>query len=286
MYNQPLYNVNLYNASSILVAGSASDDDVKFGGFGFYQRGKVIIDQPQYDRPAQLIINKYKNPNSDGFGQNSQYQGIKKIIIRGILKTNNQQELETLIDELNNELNVSFGYLDIKRADGLYRRFKAKPVTTTGLRTKHYHVDWCDFSINFEIYDGMGMDTAPISIGTSINTLKFDGSVNCGTVGKSIRTPADITIVTSAATNITKCNIKNLTSGDEIEFRVSLTAGDFLVVSSTEKECYKMSAGQRTNIKPKGRYITLQQGINNYNITFTGTDISYQKTMKYTNLYI
>lgn len=286
MLNKGLLNTTLLNNIPVAFIDDLTTDAVRFNTFGFYQDGKIIIDQPQYDEPANLIIDSYKKPLSDGFGQNSQYMGIKKIRLKGILKEDDSQTLEALIDQINDELNVDFGNLDIKRADGSYRRFKAKAVKTSGLRDKHYHDYWCDFTIDFDVYDGYGQDIDVTSSGNAVSSLSFSGTHICDTVGKKIKTPADFIIAVSAGSGITKCNIKNETTGDEIEFDVSVVAGDFIYVTGSETECYKLSSGTKTPIKPRGRYITLAKGENNYTITFTGTSVSYENTVKHINLYV
>ena len=286
MYNQGQYNTTQFNQIPVVFLDDLTTDDVRFNTFGFSQGGKIVLDQPVYDKPAKLVVGSYKKPLEDGYGENSQYMGIKKIELKGIIKVDSQTELEAMIDEINDELNVSFGNLDIKRADGSYRRFKAKASGIKDFRDKHFHTEWCDFSVDFEVFDGFGKDLSVTSSGQAVSTLAFDGSHICSTIGKKLRTPMDIIIAVNGATNITACNIKNNTTGDEIEFNVTLIAGDFLYLTTSETECYKVSGGVRTDIKPRGRYPILAKGSNNYTITFTGDAIDYNLTVKHINLYL
>ena len=284
MYNQGLYNTTTYNGIPIANSGGLVDSDIRFNNLAL-QSSNIILNQPKYDKPANFITDKYKYPQKDGYGQNTKYLGIKTITLNGIIKTDSSVELEDLIDLVNNELNGS-GNLDIKRADGTYRRFVVDSVDVGDFRGESYHKTWCEFNAVFNINKGMGEDTLMSSSGAVVEDLVYNGVQTCNTVGRDVKTPLNFVLAVDSASDVTKINIKNNTNDNEIELVTALSAGDLLFIDADNLECYKVSGGIKTRIVPRGRYIKMEIGANNYTITVTGTSIKYTLTAKHTNLYV
>jgi len=285
MYNLATFNTTQYNGNYFPSLGDLVTDATRFNNLGL-SNSKVLSNIPQYDKPANLVVDSYKKPGRNGFGSNSQTMGIKNIKIRGTLVTESQLELEELIDQINDELNVEFGNLDIKRADGTYRRYVSKASGIQQFRDEHYHLGWCPFEIDFEVYDGVGMALTESSSGALVDELVYNGNHVCRTIGKNIETPSVFIFAIKSADSVSKLTIKNNATGDEIDINTSFLPGDFLYVDGINLVCYKISAGVRTDLKPVGRYITLAKGENPYLVTTVGTSISTVVTVKHIDLFV
>ena len=290
MLDTGLLNFTLYNANPIPFVSTDSTDSIRFDGFGLQhcnETEKIVMDQPQYDIPANRVTDSFKKPRADGFGENTDYRGIKKIRLRGTLVVQTNEQLERLIDSINNQLDVPEGNLDILRADGLtYRRWYCKPQIKTGFRDKNYHIVWCPIEIDFDVLKSYGQDINYVSSGKVIKYLEITETQLNSSVGKTIKAPAVFVMIINEATNVSKVNIENISTGRQVEVDVSLKAGDILVFDSERYEIFNLSGGSRQKLKSRGDFLTFKQGQNSYKISVTGDSIRYTLTAKHINLYV
>ncbi len=278
MLNKGLLNTTLLNDIPEIASGGLPDEALRFESLGL-QNAQIVMNTPIYDRSPSRLFETERRPNRHGRLVVSDYWDVNEITLRGTLITESQTELEELIDTMKKTLKIQGGNLDIQRGDGTRRRFKATCQEMDFQRTENYHIAWCPLELRFQCITPFGTDTGYSSNFHSVSSLNFSESqTNSGTAQAS---PQFILIV-SSATDVTKINVKNDTTGEEIEITTSVLNGDVIVIDSETLTVKKNS----TPIDFDGDFLTFNEGVNSYSITVTGTAISYALTVAHLNSYL
>ncbi len=278
MLNKGLLNTTLLNDIPKASTGGLPDEAIRFESLGL-QNAQIKLNTPIYDRSPSRLFETERRPNRHGRLVLSDYWDVNDIVLRGTLITDSQTELDALIDTMKKTLKIQGGYLDIQRGDGSRRRFKTTCREMDFQRTENFHIAWCPLELRFQCLTPFGTDTGYTSNFHSVSGLTFSESqTNSGTAEAS---PQFILIVTSAS-GVTKINVKNDTTGQEIELTTSVSDGDVIVIDSEALTARKNS----TALDFDGDFPTFEVGVNSYSITVTGTAISYALTIAHLNSYL
>ncbi len=278
MFNKGLLNTTLLNEIPIVSMGGLPDVPIRFEDLSL-QNTQIVMNTPIYDRSPNRLFQTENRPNRHGRLVLSDYWDVHEIVLRGTLIADSRTELDALIDSMKKMLKIQNGNLDIQRGDGSRRRFKATCTEMDFQRQENYHIAWCPVELRFQCLTPFGTDTDYTSNFHSVSLLNFlESQTNSGTADAS---PQFILIV-SSATDVTKINVKNDTTGQEIEITASISAGDVIVIDSETLSVKKNS----TPIDFDGDFLTFEEGVNSYSITVTGTAISYALTVAHLNSYL
>jgi hypothetical protein len=270
-FNSFLFNGSLFNGNFNLGGIPTSTEDISFNGYGL-QNDQIItsnVDIEKIDRDFQTV----DIPNDHGKIIRSDFWRLKRINIKGVLLGGSRSGLESLIFEFKKQLSYQGGNFDFKNDDGSFTRFFCTASNLAVDRSEHFMVSRANFDVTFDCLTPFGEATDYTANNYSVTELIFSEIlVNDGNaVGKPV-----FSLVVSAATAITKINIKNNTTEEEIEITETIAAGQIIIFDSEAKEV----TINGTEVDFDGEFLSLDVGGNSYTITATGTSIAYELTAK------
>ncbi len=278
MLNKGLLNTTLLNEIPIVSMGGLPDVPIRFEGLSL-QNTQIVMNTPIYDRSPNRLFQTENRPNRHRRLVLSDYWDVHEIVLRGTLVTNARAELDELIDAMKQTLKTQNGNLDIQRGDGSRRRYKATCTDMDFQRQENYHITWCPVELRFMCLTPFGTDTNYTSNLHSVDMLSFSESQT--NIGTAEAKPQFVIIVTSA-TDVTALNLKNDTTGQEIELTTAISDGDVIIIDS-ESLTVKKNA---TSIDFDGDFPVFDVGVNSFSVTVTGTSISYVLTVAHLNSYL
>ena len=271
MYNAPLYNGELYNGNFNLGGVLTSLEDISFNGYGL-QNSNIItsnIDIEDIERDFQTV----SVPNGHGQILNSDFWRSKRITISGVLTHSSRAELESLIFNFKKALSAQQKNFDRVMGNGIKRRWICTATKIDVDASQHYAITRATFSVSFDVLVPFGQNTSFTGESHTVSDLIFSELMENS--GNAPGDPIWILVI-SSATDITAINIKNNTTGEEIEITETIVASDVLIFDSTEKTVTQNG----TEIDFDGQFPILDPESNSYTITATGTDIEYELTAK------
>lgn len=201
----------------------------------------------------------------------------KKIIIEGIIKGTDIEDLEANIDTFKKYLSGQGKNLDIEYASGT-RRYEATASVVT-IERDYYHISYAPFSIEFTTPLGFGKDISTTSYSTysiALHTLTTDSFSILGTVVPKYQIQLLFKLATAVSTVSVTIN------GDKITIDEAITAGQTLVIDTDNKKVTLAGVEKRyTGIFPR-----LILGTNNYKIVTSSTSHLYDVTVNYIKTYL
>jgi len=279
-YNESaLYNEKRYNGNTLAdEAGVGSTEDIVFSTYGM-QNDNICVSSVNIERSPVRDFLTVKSPRAHGRIISSNFWDFKRVTLTGMFIAATQTALDDLIDLTKKSIQEESGNLDIKRADGTYRRFIATATDIDVQRDEHFDITACPFQITFECLVPFGQDVAFTSAGFSTSALVF--TENEDNEGTAEAQPIFIMVV-NAASGITAINLSNNTTSQELEITTSISAGQVIKFDSENKQVLINGSVQEYD----GTFPHLDTGSNNYTITSTGTSIQYELTLKYKKFYL
>lgn len=278
MLNTSLLNTTLLNGLPNPTLFELPDEDIRFNDFGL-QNLEIFMDQPIYENAPIRDLQTFKKPTRHGRLISSDFYDVKEIILRGTLKKNSETELDNLIDDMKEALTVQSGNLDIRRGDNIYRRFVSTCTEMGFQRNNNFNIHWCPVTLRFQCLVPFGTDLNYSGNTYDVGILEYTQSeFNTGTIDSE---PIFVFIVDSAS-GVSKINLKNDTTGQEIEATTSIEDNDILIINAETLTVTKNGS----QIKFNGNFPTFIVGENTFTVTLTGTSISYALTVAHLNSYL
>ena len=278
MYNTGNFNSSLWNAPSRISSLLGSSEDIIFNGYGLQNAG-IITSEVLVEKVPTRDFDTTKIPNDHGRIINKDFFDVKTITLRGMIYKGTKELYETLVDEFKKELSPQNKNLDIKRADGNYRRFVVTATTINVKREKHSDISSSPFEVVFQCLTPFGQSIGTTSSLFTPAVLSFSENIyNSGTAEAK---PIWIMIVTSA-TAITDFTVTNDTTDEAIKVTNAIVASDVIIVDGKEKTITLNG----TELDYNGSFPKLVAGSNSYTILFGGTAIAYSLTHKYTPFFL
>lgn len=255
-------------------SSSASGDLVVFDDFSLSD-GTVVLCTDLIDSGPSRDLLGGAVPRADGEYVTADYFRTKVIEVRGIIKGTDAADLDANLDIVRAALRRRQGNLDITR-HGTTRRYVATMMSYGEVYSdrKGYHITFCPFVARFECKIPFGQDVDYSVTEAVIGTSPFNQDIqNLGT----IEALPVIYLVFDAATAVTAVNLKNLTTGEEVEFVGSVVAGDILKIDSEATEVSLNGVAQTF----AGSLPSLDVGGNLLQLSVTGTSFSATATFKH-----
>lgn len=284
--NSVAINEQLINGE--VTVGINSDDNIGFNGFGLSNANIVTSNVSEYSAPTRLLT---KQPIPGDDGQIIEFDRFPEKIIKidGTVFGSTAADLDNRIDEMKKFLSVGQRTLVVSQigailgqAGGHVRYYTATIVKPERLFAKKSGQDItrAPFEAWFVCVDPFGRDQARevSSLFDQTNASVITEIYNDGTY----KTPPIFYLTFSAASSVSKVNITNNTTGEEIEVTESINAGSILEINAEDK-IVKIDGVEKDF---DGFFWKLATGTNNVTITVTSTSHTYSITAKHYNRYL
>ena len=280
MFNSFLFNTGLFNGLATAIPEAATED-IQFNDFVLSNGNSMIIQTLKEDSGPRRAFDFTEVPRGHGNISYADYFREKHITMRGTLRADSAEDLEDAIDEMKKELSVREGNLDIVK-NGVVRRYVATLTNMDSIfqNREGYHITFCPFFLDFTCLEPFGKSVNYESTAFLDETdLAFDEELfNEGTAP----TQPVVIFNFSAASSLTEVSFLNNTTGEEIVYTGTISAGDYLRFDSEEKEVTLNG----TSVDYSGSFPSLAVEENSYTITVTGTSATYTLTIKYKTKYL
>ena len=239
--------------------------------------GNYIVKNIRHDSATDRDLFMYELTRESGAELVSTYYTPKKIIIEGIIKGTDVDNLETNVDTFKKLMSGKNKILDIEYASGTRRYIATARVIQ--IERDYYNLTYIPFSVEFTIPAGFGMDTAVTTYQTvsiMVHTLEDTSLTIAGTAVPKY----NIEIEFASATNVTGVSLT--INGDKITVDESITYGQILVIDAENKKV----TIDGTEKDYTGLFPRLQLGSNIYKIVTNSTSHSYHVSINYTKKYL
>ena len=278
IFNSSLFNASLFNGEPI--AGVTPPDDIVFNGYGL-QNSEIISSLADHDSAARREIRKNRNPREDGMKIETDNYRAKVLSVRGVILKSTVALLEDEIDQMKKYLSAQNGQLEIRAASGLKRIWDANVINFDSIFSRDSgDITRAPYSIRFECLESFGRsEDRQIESATAVTSATKNYEL---WNGGSYKTKPIFTIAFDAASAVSKVNIKNNTTGKEIEITRTFAASELLEVNGETKEVTVDSSA----VDFDGFFFDLETGANSITITLTSTSHSYTLSSKFYKNYL
>lgn len=272
MYNNNLYNLELYNGNHGAVIELVSSDRISFNGYSLLN-GSTVVASDFFVESIERDITFSPVPRGNGQIFNSSFWRKKQIRVVGTLTADTEQELEALIFEFKKQVSAPQGKLEFLRANGDRLRYTATLTNDDPVqRGRNFEVTFAPFNLVFECSTPFGQDVIPTSSGiVSSDLVTSDSYMNEG----NAESKTDIVVIVNAASAITKLNFTNTTTGEQIEIETAISSGDIVKFDATNSQVTMNGTAQDFS----GTFISASVGNNNFTFAATGSSISYEMSI-------
>ncbi|MGE0536635.1 MAG: hypothetical protein AB7O68_16815 [Pirellulales bacterium] len=280
LFDSFLYDSGLYDTATSAGGASPSTDMLVFEGYSLANNSTIILQNPGIKGPTRELLTG-PIPRRDGMWISGVFFRNAVLEPFGLLRTSSVAELEALIDEINGNLTEREGNLDYTRLDGTVRRYRATMTAFDALfaERQHFHITACPWKARFECLTPFAEDREYTTTTVMIGTSPFNQDVqNVGTIDAQ---PV-IYLNFDAASGVTAASVKNLTTGEEVEYSGALVAGDILIFDS-EQTSVSLNGVVK---KFAGSLPSLQKGGNLLQLSFIGTSAAITATLKWKPRYL
>lgn len=283
MFNTFQYNTVQFGASSTPVALTGEDfDQLEFDGYSL-QTTNIISQRVLADSPPTRDLRSFNAPLEDGGALIGDNFTERRIRVFGIIKADTAALLESGMDEMKRRLSKREGNFDYT-LNTTTKRCKATLRNTDRMfeGRQTYHVTFCPFELEFVTFEPYwyGLEYTSLAVLTETTLARNVEIENTGEW--QARSVYIFTI--NAATGITKLNITSNTNADEIEIEPSggFSAGDVVIIDG-ETQSVTING---TEVEYDGVFPLLDYGPNSLAVTWTGTSLTYDLTIKYKETYL
>lgn len=278
MINQNPLNDTLINGELATLAGST--DAITFNGYGL-QNPNLVTSECNENSAPQRELTLAGNIGDDG--QTIQYDRLpqKTITLSGVVFGDTAAALDERIDEMKKNLFIQGGILKITQIGGSIRYYTATLINAQGIfnRRTGRDVTRAPFEVQFLCVDPLAREeTREIISHLSKTVASFELELyNAG----NFKTPPVLFLAFDSASSVSKVNIKNDTTGEEIEITETISAGQLLEINSEDK-IVKLDSIEKDF---DGFFWKLATGANAITITITSTSHNYNFTGKFFNRF-
>ena len=276
-------NVNPLNEELIneeLAAAISVDDAITFNGYGLQNSNLVTSDCNENSGPTRSLT-LAPIPGEDG--QSIEFDRLpqKIITLSGVVLGDSAAALDDRIDEMKKNLFIQGATLKITQIGGNVRYYTATLINPQRLfsRRTGRDVTRAPFEAQFLCVDPLAREEArEIVSHFSKTTASFNFELNND---GNYKTPPILSLSFDAASSVSKVNIKNDTTGEEIEITETISAGQLLEVNAEDKIVELDSVEKDFD----GFFWKLATGANAITITITSTSHNYNFTGKFFNRF-
>lgn len=274
MFNTNLFNLAVFNSISATLI-NPPQDNIVYGGFSLSNENFVISKMPKawghsVDSPT------YYSPLTDLWWELSYYFRQKTIVIEGIMKADNREDMEIAIDNLKRALGRPNKDLDIK-VNGNIRRAKATCINLDDIFDRqHFHINFIPFSIVFRLVSGFSKEiNRQTQSFENLTTWITEEIVNSGTV----RTYPVVSMTFNTATGTN--NISFWIADNVITITETIANSDVLQIDC-ENKTVKINS---TEVDFSGTFPILEAWTNSYTVTKNGT-VDYNLSISFFNNFL
>ena len=242
------------------------------------QSSTIITEKILHTSAPKNDFNSQNKARRDGSYLLSNYWSSKAISAQGTIIGSSVSNLDTLIDELKQNLAGENLNLDIGYAGGT-RRYRAT-ASDIVIDREHFNGSWCPFIIEFQCVDAFGRDTSETTVTQDNNTTS--PFVKLFTMTGSFPAYPEITLTLQDGNNVTALKIENTVTDDSITITQSFSDSDVLII-----DCDAMVVTLNgSEIDFTGVFPSFIIGINNVQVTVTGSPFDIDMDIVYTALYL
>jgi len=242
------------------------------------QSSTIITEKILHTSAPKNDFNSQNKARRDGSYLLSNYWSSKAISAQGTIIGSSVSNLDTLIDELKQNLAGENLNLDIGYAGGT-RRYRAT-ASDIVIDREHFNGSWCPFIVEFQCVDAFGRDTSATTVIQDGNTTSpFTKSF---TMTGSFPAYPVITLTLVGGDNISVIKVENTVNGDFMTITRSYSDAEVL-----EVDCDGMTVKvDGTEVDFTGVFPDFVVGANNIRITVTGSPFDIDMDIVYTALYL
>lgn len=271
-------NEELINEEISSPAGST--DAITFNDYGL-QNSNLITSEADENSGPQRRLTLADIPGDDG--QSIEFDRLPQKVIKlsGVVFGSSAAALDTRIDEMKKNLFVQNGILKITQIGGTIRYYTATLINPQNLFAGRggRDVTRAPFEAQFLCVDPLAREAAREIVSHFSKTVAaFELELfNDG----NYKTPPVMFLSFDAAASVSKVNIKNDTTDEEIEITETISAGALLEINVEEK--FVKLGGVEKDFD--GFFWKLATGANAITITITSSSHSYNFTGKFFNRF-
>lgn len=278
MLNANPLNEELINGE--FAAFASSTDAITFNGYGL-QNSNLVTSECDENSGPQRRLTLADIPGDDGQSIELDRLPQKIIKLSGTVFGETALALDSRIDEMKKNLFVKEAVLKITQIGGKVRFYTATLINPQALFAGRSgrDVTRAPFTAQFLCVDPLAREAerdVVSHLARTAATFEFE-LYNTG----NHRTAPVLFLSFDAANTVSKVNVKNDTTDEEIEIAESISTGALLEVNSEEK--YVELNGVEKDFD--GFFWKLSTGANAITITITSTSHSYNFTGKFFNRY-
>jgi tail protein len=278
-FNSHVYNSGLFGGGSASVE-MFSTDTLVFDGFSLSNGTDMILTGLRFLGPSREIIGGVI-PRGDGLYQTGDYFRELVIEAAGVARADTAAELDALLDTIRKNLRGSRRNLDTIDSNGTVKRFVATVDSFEDLfaSREHFHITFCPWIVRFKCRIPFGKSRDYTTETNSLTTSPTNQTIS--NPGTTKAQPVFILIFNSA-TSITAAAVENTTTGEQIQYTGTLSAGDLLEFDS-ENKTVKLNG---TAVDYSGAFPSLDTDTNVIQYTVTGSAFDVLATSKFKNSYL
>lgn len=254
---------------------------LEFNGYGL-QTDSIITQTLRVDSMPMRDLSVANSPRSHGGVILNDSQRVKLIQVSGIAKAATAADLENLLDEMKANLIGLEGNLDYVNPAGVEKRHVATLVNGESVfeRREGWNITICPFDLTFACYDPFGKSFGYNAEALFSQTdLEVDDIIN---VSGTYEAKAVLLFLVNSATAITGVSFTNNDRSESMVITTPLVAGDIIKID-TEQKTVKLND---VMIDYDGVFPIFNVGKNSYNVTFSGSAIDWDLTLKYKSTYL
>lgn len=201
----------------------------------------------------------------------------KKIVVEGIIKGEDIDNLEANCDEFKRIMGVTNKNLDIEYSSGT-RRYLAS-ANVIQIERDYYHLNYAPYTIEFVVPDGHGRTLSPVTYMTQSIVLHTLEDVSFGVSG-TIAPKYTIELNFEVATDVVGVSVT--INGDRVTVNETITAGQIVLIDAENKKITIDGVE-----KPyTGLFPRLVLGTNDYLIATQSTSHLYDVEVTYTPKFL
>lgn len=279
LFNTKVFDTALFNGGTTNNV-VYSTDTLVFESFSLSDGSVLVMTALRFLGPTRELVGG-SVPRGDGQYLTASYFRELVVEAEGIVNKNTAAELDAFLDTMRTNLRVQEGNLDYTDANGTVKRFVATCDSYEDLFAgrEHYHITFCPWKTRFKCKVPFGKARDYTSTSLSITSSPTSQVLFNGGTYKA---QPVISMNFSAASSVTAVSVENVTTGDQISYSGSISAGDILVFDSEQKQVTK--AG--TAVDFTGAFPALEPNSNNIRITITGSSFTAYTTYAFKNTYL
>jgi hypothetical protein len=278
VFNGVNFNETTYNG--VISTGINPSDNIVFNEIGL-QNAKITARYHKHESGGEIMIRKNKAPNTHGYVVQDVLLGAKRIKIKGKAKESTNalflsqmSQMKRYMRGVEKELKITEG--------GEVRIYTATLANYSEIfaARDHYHIDYVPWEAEFECnFPFARNDVQNVYAQEGVNAS--EKTVFLAHEGDARTVPIEAFLYFSAASNVTKIEIENLTTNRKIIIEQTISANDIIELNGID-EIVRING---VDVDWSGDFPELQDDGASLKTTITSTSHSYDYTYKFYNYY-